>query len=334
MSSNLDRVEMNVKYFLELYLSIMIDSLVHWKTCYLCTPCSIRRGFLVIIHQNRKTNMLAINSLARRTISSPLTREVAQQIKETTSSTIALRSIDQRGFLELQKRSYSTQKEGNAGRDKIYTGPFGTTVTGTQIVFGGGGVLFLLLAAFFGWVYCETQSEGELCESIRTKIGINKKINNIPEPASHCIERKQALERIEMLFSYSKRDPSVVAIVGDPASGKTELCKQYGRKHKNDYHHIWFVQIESWQKEYQNLARDWKLFSEKEIEEKEGMDNIDINSIIARVHNSFSREGRKKSLIIFENAPEGFIVDKLNGQLPKQTDILITSSGGVARPVP
>ena len=265
-----------------------------------------------------------ITSLARKTLPTTL-RRVPHQVKEIGLTGLALKSIDKRLFSEGQKRMYSTQTEGSAGRDKIYTGPFGTTITGTQVVFGGGGVLFLLLATFFGWAYCESRSDGELCESIRSKLGVNKKTNNIPEAASHCIERKEALERIKTLFSSLKGDHPIVAIVGDPASGKTELCKQYAQKHKEDYHHIWFVQIENWQKEYQNMALNRKLFSDKEIKTAGGISEINIDLIISKVHNSFSHAGRKKSLIIFENAPEGFIVDKLKGQLPKQTDILVTS---------
>ncbi|MCB1067578.1 MAG: tetratricopeptide repeat protein, partial [Simkania sp.] len=64
---------------------------------------------------------------------------------------------------------------------------------------------------------------------------------------------------------------------------------------------------------------DWDLFSSKEIE------LVDIELIVAKVHDVFSRSRAKKSLIIFDNAPKSFVSKALQGNLPRNTDILVTS---------
>ena len=154
---------------------------------------------------------------------------------------------------------------------------------------------------------------------------MHKKINHIPTSASHSVLRKAPIEQIRKLFSTLQADHPLVAIVGDPASGKTELSKQYAKEYKGDYHHIWFVQVENWKKTYQNLAQELKLFSEKELANIGGIEKVDIDLLIAKVHRAFGYSDRKKSLIIFDNAPEGFVENQLKEQLPIRTDIIITS---------
>ena len=227
-----------------------------------------------------------------------------------------------RNLSHVQMRTYCAQGGDSVGRDKI-TSWFSLVNTGTKI--SGGGVLILLFATIVGWAYCESYPEKEICESTRNRLGIKKKINRIPISAPHYVLRKAPIEKIRNLFSASKEDHPIVAIVGDPASGKTELSKQYAREYKNAYHHIWFVQVETWEKAYRNLAMEWKLFSDQEIALMGGIEKIDMVRIINEVHRSFTYLGMKKSLIVFENAPKGFITNQLKGQLPTRTDILVTS---------
>src|SRR3990167_1116398 len=227
-----------------------------------------------------------------------------------------------RNLSHVQMRTYCAQGGDSVGRDKI-TSWFSLVNTGTKI--SGGGVLILLFATIVGWAYCESYPEKEICESTRNRLGIKKKINRIPISAPHYVLRKAPIEKIRNLFSSAKEDHPIVAIVGDPASGKTELSKQYAREYKNAYHHIWFVQVETWEKAYRNLAMEWRLFTDQEIALMGGIEKIDMVRIINEVHRSFTYLGRKKSLIVFENAPKGFIINQLQGQLPTRTDILVTS---------
>lgn len=236
-------------------------------------------------------------------------------------------TLKQRSFRNLsqvQMRTYCTQ-ERKTVRDMINAGRSAWVNTGIMVKITGGGVLVLLFAAIVGWTYCESHPDEETCESGRTLLGIKKKINRIPVSASHCILRKVPIEKIQSLFSASKEDDLIVAIIGDPASGKTELSKQYAREYKNSYHHIWFVQVETWEKAYRDLAVEWKLFDDQEITLMGGIEKINMDLIIAKVHHSFTYLGRKKSLIIFDNASKGFINNQLKGQLPTHTDILVTS---------
>src|SRR6185436_1124604 len=53
---------------------------------------------------------------------------------------------------------------------------------------------------------------------------------------------------------------------------------------------------------------------------------LDIDLIVHAVNREFSIKRIKRSLIIFDNAPENFMAKMLKMQLPSNTDILITSN--------
>jgi hypothetical protein len=80
------------------------------------------------------------------------------------------------------------------------------------------------------------------------------------------------------------------------------------------------VDVEKFDQSYKNLAKKWKVYQH--------VDTLSIDVIIHAVHSEFGKRrtiNNKKSLIVFDNAPAGFIGEKFKGQLPSITDILITS---------
>lgn len=121
------------------------------------------------------------------------------------------------------------------------------------------------------------------------------------------------------MFSEQKQ---VVAIIGSSASGKTELAKRYASLNYNSYHHVWFVDVENLETAYRNLAKEWQLFKIQEI------DALPIDVIIHTIHSELGKRGtarNRKSLIVFDNAPAGFMGSQFKGQLPLNADILVTS---------
>ena len=202
---------------------------------------------------------------------------------------------------------------------KIINSPH-TTVIQKITFIGGSGILGIIATLGFGYLYCEFFDDSALCQSIYRQFGLIRKINTLPTEASHVISRKKPMEKIDSFFFGSNQPKRVAVVIGNSADGKTELAKQYARQH-SDYHHLWFVQAQNWEKEYRNLAREWNLIPENQIK------SFDIDVVIRKVHDAISKRGvlGKRSLIVFDDAGSKFFGGNLKGQLPANADILVTS---------
>lgn len=220
----------------------------------------------------------------------------------------------------LQVRRYGTTNKKNTKRDNVYVGPLGWVNTGTIIKLGGGGTIAIIIALATLYFYCEECPDQMVCTTIREKLGV-KNTNSIPKQADFIVTREKPLQKIQGLLTDQTSGKSIVAIVGDSGKGKTELAKQFAEAKKKEYLNRWFIDANNWQEEYRNLACELKLIT---IGEK---DTYPIHIIIKEIHKKFEEQTllRKKSLIIFDNAPDNFIGECLKGQLPNNTDILITS---------
>ncbi len=189
-----------------------------------------------------------------------------------------------------------------------------------------GGGTALVLATGFGGLYlcCENHTEGELCSRFRDFLGLKKKLNKLPSQADFYVPRFAPQQRIQELFEEENNKKAIVAIVGDSGRGKSEVVKEYAHAKKDDYRHVWFFDANTWKQAYKDL-----FFERKLLEESDGdIDQIHIDVIVSRVHQDLERQtllGKKRSLIIIDNASKSFIAENLKWQLPENTNILITS---------
>ena len=74
---------------------------------------------------------------------------------------------------QIIKRHYATNK-GPPTNKIVVSGWFNNINLGTIVKVGGGGVLLLLIASIGGYLYCEKETDHELCESLRGKLGLKK----------------------------------------------------------------------------------------------------------------------------------------------------------------
>ena len=146
----------------------------------------------------------------------------------------------------------------------------------------------------------------------------------IPAFAPHTVLREQPLKMIDSLFAQPSFDaPFTVAIVGPGLEGKTELAKQYMHQNKDKYYKRFFIQCEHWEKGYKKLAQE--LYSEEDLSK---IENKPIEIVVKAVHDALNNTqliSNKKCLIIFDNAKRDFIREKLKGEWPLNTDLLLTS---------
>lgn len=135
-------------------------------------------------------------------------------------------------------------------------------------------------------------------------------------PASHIVKRKKPLKKIYDLLHQPELEYPSVTILGNPKSGKTELAKQYARNYQKHYHHRWLVHASTWESDYRELAKEWKLSV---------WNSPSISEVVREVHKVFEYEKDKRSLIIFDNVSPDFAA-KIFGENPMQnTDVIFTS---------
>lgn len=203
-----------------------------------------------------------------------------------------------------------------AGRDinKVTNKPPNTAFKVFLVVLGIGS------AALLDHV-CERNFDGELCN---WRLWRKKKVRDLTSSDSCALLRNNHLEKIHTLFTQSNQRQPVVAIVGDPASGKTELAHQYAHKYKDDYYHQWIVSGENLNDGYKALAQMWiwNVWIWNVLNKTLPFQDSEI---VRSVHEIFSYSRRKKSLIIFDNVPPNFVGTYLAGTLPDNTHILCTS---------
>lgn len=110
-----------------------------------------------------------------------------------------------------------------------------------------------------------------------------------PKPIPNFIGRDDKLHCIHNTFLDNAK-PDVVVITGIPGIGKSELSSQYVQKYDEEYDHIIFVNGDSLETSFKEIAKTLQL------------DNItDINLIIQLLKEYFKNE---KILCVFDNVTD------------------------------
>jgi Ni2+-binding GTPase involved in maturation of urease and hydrogenase len=111
---------------------------------------------------------------------------------------------------------------------------------------------------------------------------------------------------------------------GPEGSGKTELVKQYATKHREKYHHVWYVG-DDWETDFKKLAKTWNLFPGLDVSKQP------IEDIVQAVFSEFSQHHNKRSLIVFDVDKFYAIENFIDIGLLNQTDVLVVQRFGITK---